>query len=600
MSHPRTISPTQAPQRPRIDARRWHSVLGLRIVIELRVLILALLIGSAAPAQATDTTAITIDQATLSSLAGQRRIELPNVLEPTDIAPDGGRVRYQLSLQLDQKPATSLGIYIPKMAVAGTISVNGHSAVSCGIGPLEDLRCLHQPQLFVIPAEFWQAGANTLDIDLYATSRQMNGLSRVTVGDPTSLDQNYRLTRWLRSDLLVGLAWLSLLSGFLSLSVSVILRRQPVYFWLGLTSMTNAFALFNSFVERPIIPIDLYNCFAFSARLLTVPMLFATFLALFGKNRRWFSFIVAIFCILAPLAIWLSGNNRTLVLMLYAPWAVLGTGLAIAMLYWAWQAKQRLLWGCAMAMPLILLAAVIDWLRAGGQSRFEGVFLLAYASTAFLVILWGVIVTGLVRAIEQERAQDRIRTEERIRLLQDMHDGFGSQLAGLSILAEKGRIQPAELPQYLGELMSDLYLLVDTLGNADITLEEALIDMRYRLQNRFAGIAPALSWDIHLDGMPGLDTRTVLHLLRIMQEAINNALKHANASRIDLRAQYQQLTGELSICIHDNGKGMPDSIVHGRGLYNMRVRAREAGAELHIDSGQGVKVCMHLNTGKVV
>lgn len=541
---------------------------------------------------------VIIDSAVLTSLAGQRVVTLPNVLEAGDFEPQSGMVHYRLSLHLDQKPEAALGVYVPKMSVSGSLSVNGHDAASCGIGPLEDLRCLHQPQLFVVPSEFWRVGTNTLDFVIYATDRQMNGLSRITVGDPVMLGHNYRLTRWLKSDLLVGLAWLSLLSGFLSLSVAVILRHQPVYFWFGLTSITNAFALFNSFVERPIVPIDIYNCLVFSARLLSVPMLFATFLAIFGKNRRWFSVLVLVFCIAAPMVIWLSDNNRTLVLLLYAPWVIVGVGLTIAMLYWAWQAKQRLLWGCALAMPLLTLTGIIDWMRTGGATRFEGILLVAYASTAILVILWGVIIHGLVRSIEQERAKDRVRAEERTRLLQDMHDGFGSQLAGLSLLAEKGRIRLAELPQYLNELMSDLYLLTDSLGRGDATFEEALIDMRYRLQNRFKDAIPALDWDIKLDGMPNLGQRTMLHFLRIMQEAINNALKHASATRILIRAVYDRATGILTICVHDNGCGLPDSVVHGRGLYNMRVRAREAGAELQIDSKQGVEVCMHLDTGK--
>ena len=588
------MPPTAATMRMTLSSDRYIGVFrGFIAIVALCSAALATCLAQpAAPSS------VVIDQATLTSLVGQRVVELPNVLEPEDFAPQGSLVRYRLSFYLDQKPEAALGVYVPKMSVSGTLRINGHDAASCGIGPLEDLRCLHQPQFFVIPSEFWRVGANTLDFDIYATERQMNGLSRVTIGDPAVLGHDYRLTRWLKSDLLVGLAWLSLLSGFLSLSVAVLLRRQPVYFWFGLTSISNAFALFNSFVERPIVPIDIYNCLVFSARLISVPMLFATFLAIFGKSRRWFSALVMAFCIAAPIAIWLSDNNRTLVLILYTPWVIVGAGLTVAMLYWAWQAKQRLLWGCALAMPLLTLTGIIDWMRTGGQTRFEGILLVAYASTTFLIILWVMIVNGLVRSVEQERAKDRVRAEERTRLLQDMHDGFGSQLAGLSLLAEKGRIQPAELPQYLNELMADLYLMVDTLGPGDVTFEEALIDMRYRLQNRFKGVTPVLDWDISLDGMPGLGQRTVLHLLRIMQEAINNVLKHARATRVAIRAVYDSATAVLTICIHDNGCGLPDSVVYGRGLYNMQVRAREAGAELRIENAQGVEVCMHLETGR--
>ena len=715
------------------------------------VMLVGLLLGGygSLPVAYAATSGTLIDHAILTSQAGHRNVALPDVLEPGDFQPQGSMVRYRLNLQLDQKPDAPLGVYIPKMSLSGSLSVNGHFVRACDTGPLAQLRCLHRPHLFVVPQELWQAGANTLDFDIYATERQMNGLSRITVGDPTVIaDRSYRLEYWLKVDLLVGLAWLSALSGLLSLSVALILRREPVYFWLGLTGITNALALFNGFVEHPVVPIDVYNWFVFSARLLSVPMLFATFLALFGKNRRWFSILVGVFCIAAPLAIWLSGNDRSLVFYLYAPWFITGLGLTVAVVYWAWQAKQRLLWGCCLALIMIIVTGFIDWMRLGGQTRFEGVFLVAYASTAFLVIVWGVIVNGLVRAVQQERSQrtlletrlqekaayeltenipvgtysllqsadgadiqftfmsrrfleligldreemrngparffeiihpddlpgwmvendkavetrapflarariivngairwvvaesiprqlpdgatvwegalideterilaneaanlaqqelqqhliDQSRAEERVRLLQDMHDGFGSQLAGLSLMAERGRVQPAQLPQYLNELMSDLYLLVDTLGHGDITFEEAIIDMRYRMQNRFKDTLPSLDWQIGLEGLPKLGQRAVLHILRLIQEAVNNALKHANARQISIRVIYNPASGILDVCVRDNGQGLPENLVHGRGLYNMHMRAREVGAELQIKSNNGVEVCVHIDIAKI-
>lgn len=727
--------------------------LAQRLLVLAKLLIIAVLLsaqGLAAQAQHPAPNSQTLNQATLISATGERQVQLPSVLEPTDFEPQGSRVHYRLQLNLAHKPQQPLGIYIPKISLAGNLSVNGRYAAACGIGPLEDLRCLHRPQLLVVPPEFWHQGVNTLDFEVYATQRQMNGLARVTIGDPAALaDSGYRSLLWFKVDLLVGLAWLSLLSGILSLIVALILKREPVYFWFGLTGITNACALCNGFVERPIMPIDIYNWFVFSARLISAPMLFATFLALFGKNRRWFSNLVGTFCILAPLAIWFSGNSRSLVLILYAPWFLTGLVLLVAMLRWAVRAKQPILWGCALALPIILVTALIDWMRLGGQTRFEGVFLLSYASTAFLIIVWGSIVIGLVRAISQERSQralletrlrekaayeltenipvgtytllqevgstdihftfmsrrfleliglnreemrngaerffqilhpedrqswlaenqkavenhtpflarariivhgatrwvvaesiprqlpegdtvwegvlidetervlasqaaqqaqqelqqnliDQSRAEERVRLLQDMHDGFGSQLAGLSLMAERGRVQPAQLPQYLNELMSDLYLLVDTLGHGDITFEEAIIDMRYRMQNRFKGSFPQLEWQLDLAGLPKLGQRTVLHILRLIQEAVNNALKHANAQQINVRVLYNLTSGVLDVCVRDDGQGMPERLIHGRGLYNMHMRAREIGAELQIKSLNGVEICVHIDTAKIL
>lgn len=297
---------------------------------------------------------------------------------------------------------------------------------------------------------------------------------------------------------------------------------------------------------------------------------------------------------------------------LYVPWLLIAPVLMVAMLRWAYQSRQRIFWIYALALPTQFLCGVYDWLRLGGQTRFEGVFLVPYSSTLILLIIWGIIINDLVRSIQRERALrasletrmaekqafEQARAQDRERLLQDMHDGFGSQLAGLSLMAEQGHISPGQLPEYLKELMSDLYLVVDTLGSDDITFEEALIDMRYRLQSRMQAGQIKLQWHIKLAGLPKIAQRTVLHILRVIQEALNNALKHAQAQEIIITAVYEAATGQLTVAIKDNGRGLPDNIIHGRGLYNMRTRAREAGAEFSLDNNNGVEVRLRLDVNK--
>lgn len=554
---------------------------------------------------------ILIQQAHLHSLAGERLVSLPSVLNPADYTEQGSDVQYQLFVNLDNLPQHPLALYVPKLSLAGSVSINGKYLEACAVGPIEQLRCLHRPYLFVVPADFWRVGNNSIRFDIYATPRQMNGLSSVTLGEPAALyEHQYRWEYWLRVDLLMGLAWLSAISGLLSLCVALALRREAVYLWFGLTCIANALSLFNGFVESPNVPINIYNWFVFSMRLISVPMLCATFIALFGRNQRWFSALVVFFSIAAPIAIWLSNNNRQLVTALYIPWLLIAPVLMVAMLRWAQQSQQRIFWVYALALPTQFLCGIYDWLRLGGQTRFEGVFLVPYSSTLVLLIIWGIIINDLVRSIQRERAlrasletriaeknaYERARAQDRERLLQDMHDGFGSQLAGLSLMAEQGHISPSQLPDYLKELMSDLYLVVDTLSSDDITFEDALIDMRYRLQSRVQPGQTQIQWRIELAALPKIPQRTVLHILRVIQEALNNALKHAQATEIAINAIYEQATHILTVSIKDNGRGLPDNIVHGRGLYNMRTRAREAGAEFVLNHHNGVEIMLRLDT----
>ena len=127
-------------------------------------------------------------------------------------------------------------------------------------------------------------------------------------------------------------------------------------------------------------------------------------------------------------------------------------------------------------------------------------------------------------AVEVERS----RTAERERLLQDMHDGFGSQLAGARLRIERGEPAQAQVAILLQECLDDLYLVVDTMSNAASSLRDAIVDWRYRCERRLAGQPIRVDWQIDLDACPPLEQRLILQLLRIMQEALNNGLKHTS------------------------------------------------------------------------
>lgn len=84
-----------------------------------------------------------------------------------------------------------------------------------------------------------------------------------------------------------------------------------------------------------------------------------------------------------------------------------------------------------------------------------------------------------------------------------------------------------------------------------------------------------------------------IQILRIVQEAIQNAIKYSEADRVEIRIDS---TGkELLVNIHDNGKGFVESeIKPGNGLYNMRKRAEELGGslEIHSETGNGTSVLL--------
>lgn len=677
----------------------------------------------------------TLQQAELTSLSGNRIVSLPHALLPSDFAAQGSLVRYRLDWQLSAAPARTQGVYVSKLALSGRLIVNGVQVDACGNAPLEELRCLHQPQLFKVPSSLLHAGTNVLEFEIYATARQMNGLSVVQAGDVDALyGERYQWREFFTVDLQVGLAWLSTLLGLLSLTVGIVLRRESVFIWFGITSIVNAVASLNGIVSHPLVPIGFYNWLVFSSRLVSVPMSFMALLAIFGKDTRRIAQVVIAYSLLAPAAIWFSDNNRTVAFACYVPFVFSCPYLLYRAARWSLASRAPIHAAMTVMMTILFGGGVFDWLRLGGRSSFDGIYVSAYTYSGMLVTIgmllisrmaaallqsqktgsllerqvaeriayevtenipvgtftitnrhgkkkprfsftsrrflqitgldqrelsanvfkalaivhpddrreiasrfmqafregqpfaararivvrgqtrwinvesapralsdgstiWeGVLIDETEQVVAREAAErDRAalqshllaqsRMEERERLLRDMHDGFGSQLAGVRMMVEKGRIRPEELPAYLQEVSADLHLVVDTLGQGHITLEDAIYDMRFRTERRFADSGIAFHWNVLLDGLPPLSSRTILQILRIMQEAVHNAIRHADAANITLSALYQADADCLRVSVSDDGKGLPEQPRHGRGLGNMRHRAREIGAQWKLMPG---------------
>jgi len=107
---------------------------------------------------------------------------------------------------------------------------------------------------------------------------------------------------------------------------------------------------------------------------------------------------------------------------------------------------------------------------------------------------------------------------------------------------------------------------------------------------------------LHVEDLPKLPSRVEEGLYHIAQEALNNALKHAESSQTEVTIHREKDWIELEI--RDYGKGFAvDGQDHnqGMGLTSMRERARDLGGELKITSqpGSGTSVSVRVKVGEV-
>lgn len=264
---------------------------------------------------------------------------------------------------------------------------------------------------------------------------------------------------------------------------------------------------------------------------------------------------------------------------------------------------------CAVT-PMALLN--ISALAIRSELSYAGYYLILIV----LVLLYGLRVQAAVHSTMAERhvandladelkkhQQQLIRIErentlllERQRLMYDIHDGLGSTLLSALVAIEQHELPQLALVEILRGCVEDLRLVIDSLEPMEHDLTTLLATIRYRLGQHLESAGLVLNWDIHdLPKLSWLEPPYALQLLRLVQEALTNVLKHANASAV--RVATRDCGNHVEIHITDNGCGFDyASATMGRGLRSQMRRTESLGGELTIESvpGKGTTIVLCL------
>jgi signal transduction histidine kinase len=214
-------------------------------------------------------------------------------------------------------------------------------------------------------------------------------------------------------------------------------------------------------------------------------------------------------------------------------------------------------------------------------------------------------------AIEKTRLYERSRelsiVEERNRLARELHDSVTQKLFGVTLTAEaaatvidrdttEAKTQIRRLQQLAREAMEELRSLIFELRPPAVETEGLATALRKHIDvlQRVHGHTVTLRLDE--DSPPRGDGDA--DVLRIAQEALQNALRHARADHVDVRLHAEN--GHLRLAVTDDGVGFDpaDPALRARrlGLTSMEERARALGARLTIDSqpGSGTTVSLEV------
>ncbi|SHE61799.1 Signal transduction histidine kinase [Psychroflexus salarius] len=194
--------------------------------------------------------------------------------------------------------------------------------------------------------------------------------------------------------------------------------------------------------------------------------------------------------------------------------------------------------------------------------------------------------------IKRQLELEKERLLERNRIAEDLHDGVLSKLfatrLNLSYLPVNPKDNNLDLREnYLNELQQIEQEIRDVSHTLSYHFSDSELGFSKALELLIKDKAKIaqLKTQIKIEGQEQinqLSQEQKVNIYRILQEALQNIIKHANASLICIEINCN--LSHLDLLIQDNGKGINTNLKNGIGLKNMRSRAKKINGQLHIEN----------------
>ncbi len=282
-----------------------------------------------------------------------------------------------------------------------------------------------------------------------------------------------------------------------------------------------------------------------------------------NASHRWVLRVVPTVLVALVAASWLSlSEDRPEWLTLWLGIEIVAFLLyAVGFLFATWRrpSSARVLISTAIAVTVVV--GIRDWFVLRVGPTYGDAAYLRYASLFFGMALLGILVLRFRSASTQARellgtlasrlvqreaelertyqqlesvARTQARTQERERILADMHDGVGAHLSAAIRQLQSGRAQPDQLLSTLRDSLDQLKLSIDSLRLPPGDVGALLASLRYRLEPRFAALGLALEWAV--DELPPIERFDEQAIAAAAIPAVRGDLERAAARARDRAA----------------------------------------------------------------
>ena len=518
-------------------------------------------------------------------------------------------------------PSGPLALYLSRIKTDGTIAVyvDGklvHRAQQ--EGPLWN--SLFTPLWIALDHDVGDASLNEILIRIEHPGENPVASSSLWVGPANALRGRYYMRQWLQRELPATLSASFLVVGLFALFIWFNRRHETGYLLFFNLAATSFVGHLHYYLSLPITS-DWFAWLTINSLFWLILVVHFYLCQMHGRPLKlltWFvSGVVLLITVLTlPFVAVLPVLPSTPIIipLIYAVALVLAATVGLMGVLSAWRRSReaRLV---AASVGICALLGVSDWMMYNNVVNIEGWFLGAYTNAVTFGVFGTLMVRRYLSAIneveqinvnlaqrlsereaELELSHQRLReaelrqtiSDERRRLMQDMHDGLGSSLISAIRYVERGEISDVSVSQILKSCLDDLKLTIDSMEPVEAGLLLLLATLRFRLEPRMEGTGVRLLWEVNeLPTLTWLDPSSALHILRIVQESIANILHHTHASEIRVSTAVE--SAGVVVTIEDNGQGFDVETVlattAGRGLHNQQRRARMLDGDVLWHSG---------------
>lgn len=509
-------------------------------------------------------------------------------------------------------PEDDLFLLIPTPNRSLRLALNGKPLFDSGtyatwVGP-----AIGAPIMLRLPVSLLAAGENELSVEIEGENYFVSlYLPKIYLGTEAALAPSYRLYMWINERLKTISLGVQVLVGLGIIFTYFYRRKDPLLSWLaGMMAVSFApsaisFAGFTPGLHA-ILPyaillspaVGLFNI-GVACGVSGVPA---------PKAAAVLAFVIPAVCAILMLAGIMPTRTApaAVATLITVASFLVATAIAAWGALWRGSTEARV-----MLAPYVLLTAFMLRDISIGLGFLERPLIstLPFVRPVFLLAIFAVLMRRLVisldrldsandnlnRRLEEQEAQldvlhsaeqveasRRVREHERQRLTRDLHDGISGHLVSIIAMTEGEGTEAAPIEQAARRALDDLRLVIYSLDLGEHDLPLALANFRERLIPQLQRAGVELDWSTAgLPEVSGITPSNALSILRILQEALTNALKHGPARKIVVRGE--QAEGMAAITVENDGRPFVESD-RGFGLANMRRRAGELRGKIRISA----------------